>query len=1269
MSALLTRILRETDGQVSSAILLREVNRISRRWQTYAARVAFAAALLTGLLTLVWIAVSGLVPTENLGWLGRGLFIGFTVGQLFLAALFSPLFTAQAISEEIADHTLETLLLTRLRPVQIFGGKLVSCILLLTLFALGAAPVMSLIVGLGGVSTYEVIAVSAHTILTIVLSCALGGFFALYTRSAILASFGSMAYVALAYTLPAAGYTMMAGQPSAATHLSPFAGPAAAGWSALLPVLAFVPSIHLILSLATPLFELKLRGARQQHSFASELWRPLHRLMEAGVLLVVGAILVPVAAIVIWGLRATPQTPWFETLFSVAAQGTLWVWWVGALHLFTWIFLRLTIEIVASVETLSSDERRVVVGLPVRVWSNPVAWREARPRRWTTHAFPLLVVWGGSSLAMLQGLWSWMVPGALLLTGLSALGGAMILATWLATQSVEADARDNTLELLLCTSMSSARIVSGKLAGVAAATLPLLLLAAPFLILGYPHAILLDPKGSGPWDYVSAAGFGVGTWVWALTACALVSVGGMVLAVRQRNRLTAFGTSCGLLFGLGSVALFAGRLFPDNPWTAVPARLLAPPLAGDASAWQLILSTLGLGALALVLFVALSRRIRGWTHAALGLLLLTPTLSHGQSTPLQDGYALEATPLADGLVRPDTWTAVHLPIENRGGAGVGRLRLIDRLGNSMQSWTRPIELPEGSQKEVLLLYRTTSHTRDRAVELDSPGRHAEASFSLRPMEARDVSIGVVGQDPSGLPSLIDTWHDTVPGPGPRQELSDEIPRPVHVGVMPEPTLPTHSAAYASLDWIVWPDADPSRLSTRQVDALRNWVASGGHLFLTFTDTWRQVADSSLASTLPVSLHGLTDASMLPLYDVLAATGTQEVLPTPIARPVTREGRAIWQFAETETGDPLWVSGTYGLGTVHLFLTDVDALGVPRPLLWRTLLWLPEPAASAPRVPLPPDLAQALDTQLAPNPAACAAISQWDPAWPVIRADLSDIPGVAPLPMSWLLLFSALYLLAIGPLDYLILKRLGRQPLTWITFPLTVALFSAIALIGTTWTKGTEATVTRVELIDVLPGTDLWRGSSHVGVFATEKTDLTVTSGFRDGVVMPKPEAGFMTDSRVISSDGPGRLTYRAETWTLGLLETQWVAPAPGEVRLTLDEARATVSSALPVDLEDVWLGHEGRWTRLLAGLPAGASETIPLGALTKDAPKHEVLPRLDLVERLDRGGHIHGSDETWMLLATLNEPIEPILLDGLAPTHRTKTLIRVPLTPSTAEAP
>src|SRR5581483_8810376 len=72
----------------------------------------------------------------------------------------------------------------------------------------------------------------------------------------------------------------------------------------------------------------------------------------------------------------------------------------------------------------------------------------------------------------------------------------------------------------------------------------------------------------------------------------------------------------------------------------------------------------------------------------------------------------------------------------------------------------------------------------------------------------------------------------------------------------------------------------------------------------------------------------------------------------------------------------------------------------------------------------------------------------------MRRTMEEFKGVTPVSFGWVALFILVYIALVGPLDYLILKKVFRRlELTWITFPVVVlavsvaAYFTAYALKG------------------------------------------------------------------------------------------------------------------------------------------------------------------------------------------------------------------------------
>lgn len=147
----------------------------SRRWQGYALRSLFVAALLVN-LTVVWLAeVKGRpnISYRDLAVVGRAFYIAIVGTQLALVMLAAPAATAGAICLDKSRGTLAHLLITDLSNGEIVLGKLVARLIPAVGLVVCGLPVMALSTLLGGVNPADLGAAFLVTLATAVLGCAL----------------------------------------------------------------------------------------------------------------------------------------------------------------------------------------------------------------------------------------------------------------------------------------------------------------------------------------------------------------------------------------------------------------------------------------------------------------------------------------------------------------------------------------------------------------------------------------------------------------------------------------------------------------------------------------------------------------------------------------------------------------------------------------------------------------------------------------------------------------------------------------------------------------------------------------------------------------------------------------------------------------------------------------------------------------------------------------------------------------------------------------
>jgi hypothetical protein len=107
--------------------------------------------------------------------------------------------------------------------------------------------------------------------------------------------------------------------------------------------------------------------------------------------------------------------------------------------------------------------------------------------------------------------------------------------------------------------------------------------------------------------------------------------------------------------------------------------------------------------------------------------------------------------------------------------------------------------------------------------------------------------------------------------------------------------------------------------------------------------------------------------------------------------------------------------------------------------------------------------------------------------------LSNLPSLEVPPAELLLVVIVAYILLIGPISYLVLRRLDRRELAWVTAPLLVAVFTACSFgIGNSM-KGTEVIVNQISLIRSSGAGGSATIESYAGIFSPDRAtyDMTV----------------------------------------------------------------------------------------------------------------------------------------------------------------------------------
>jgi hypothetical protein len=281
----------------------------------------------------------------------------------------------------------------------------------------------------------------------------------------------------------------------------------------------------------------------------------------------------------------------------------------------------------------------------------------------------------------------------------------------------------------------------------------------------------------------------------------------------------------------------------------------------------------------------------------------------------------------------------------------------------------PVEVPAGGKKQFDLVIPGPGvpSPRLQIAVIDSGETLASTNIELIGA-GKQLLIGSLEQQvPSGLGGV-------------RIEPTGHELRPV---VVPDVWLELGPKALQPLSYLILESDRARRTPEGQLQAIFDWVVSGGRLLVTTRD--------------PSALDWLPEA---------------------------------WRSEWTRTGTD-WAPAPGGSGRVVAGGATATVAG------------LGQVVVAANRTPA--DLA-AVVTGMTPAPAAAGSRTDMFGGPSVdfeLLGVLSDNAGGA-VRLGWLVGFLLIYVLVAGPLNYVVLRRMGRKELAWVTIPVLALVFSGVA---------------------------------------------------------------------------------------------------------------------------------------------------------------------------------------------------------------------------------
>ena len=413
---------------------------------------------------------------------------------------------------------------------------------------------------------------------------------------------------------------------------------------------------------------------------------------------------------------------------------------------------------------------------------------------------------------------------------------------------------------------------------------------------------------------------------------------------------------------------------------------------------------------------------------------------------------IQLRPLMGGRYEVGGWLAVAVTLVNDGEPTEGNLTA-STDGGTVQ---RFVEMPAGARKVVTLYVQPEAFQRRVTVQFQEPNGTVEAEAELRVLEQSGSQVAIVGDGAGALrPQVTGAMDETAP-------------EAIVIGPADIPERPEPLDGISALVWA----ADSSGLTESQRRSIERWVAGGGELIVVGGADW-QARTAAFTNLLPTT--------SLAALDGIAQDGLAAWSGTPIpavatdtvsSGPLHDDASALITAAD---GTVLLSMRPVGAGRTILVGTDL-ATGPYRawegsPRIWNRL------------IPTTASFDQFFGGGF---PIAEESLNSMTQA-------LSNLPSLEVPPAELLLAVIVAYILLIGPISYLVLRRMDRRELAWVTAPVLVVLFTACSFgIGNSM-KGSDVITNQISLIRTSTAGGAATVQTYAGVFSPQRStyDLRV----------------------------------------------------------------------------------------------------------------------------------------------------------------------------------
>lgn len=440
---------------------------------------------------------------------------------------------------------------------------------------------------------------------------------------------------------------------------------------------------------------------------------------------------------------------------------------------------------------------------------------------------------------------------------------------------------------------------------------------------------------------------------------------------------------------------------------------------------------------------------------------LVPASAPPRHFTLPSPVGLKVTAGYRELYRPAAWVPVRVVLRNYAAAQLtGTVMIPDGGGGSQYSspsftstYSEPVVLPARGTKHITL-YLPGRDVGDAVNVQFRLGTRIIARGSDSPASIGDgtITVGTLSSDPQ-----LAAWIRRV----------DPLAGGVDVIGLTPTLLDPVAEALATFDAIILTNVDSARLTHDQLAALETYVQTGGSLLLVGGPDWQETLRPLPHALVPGTLAGSQTVSSLSGLHAIGAAGIPQK-PTVVSRLIHPRGSVLAQ----QSGIPLMVRNRIGSGRIIYLAFD--------PAVDPIASW---PHARALFTSLVQQSTPEVINRLSVN-GFQSGIFRGRFGTSIIRQELANVPGAIQPTLMLLVILVLLSIVILGPLNFLVFRRLRRPEMAWLAIPVLAVMLLAATVSTTLHFKGNLVLLNTVGVVQMDGSATSHPAALYVGLFSS-----------------------------------------------------------------------------------------------------------------------------------------------------------------------------------------